>query len=50
MEPAHNEQAAPACLALAGVARKNNRPELAREWLQKARALATATEQPDVDC
>jgi hypothetical protein len=50
MEPAHNEQAVSACLALAGLARKNNRPELAREWLQKARALATETEQPDVDC
>ena len=50
MDPAHNEQAVYACLALAGLARKNNRPELAREWLQKARALATATEQPDVDC
>ena len=50
MDPAHNEQAASACLALAGLARKNKRPELAREWLQKARALATETEQPDVDC
>lgn len=50
MEPAHNEHAVSACLALAGLARKNNRPELAREWLQKARALATKTEQPDVDC
>ena len=50
MEPAHNEQAVSACLALAGLARKNNRPELAREWLQKARALATETDQPDVDC
>ena len=50
MEPAHNEHAVSACLALAGLARKNKRPELAREWLQKARALATETEQPDVDC
>jgi hypothetical protein len=50
MEPAQNEQPVSACLALAGLARKNNRPELAREWLQKAKALATETEQPDVDC
>jgi hypothetical protein len=50
MDPAHNEQAVYASLALAGLARKNKRPELAREWLQKARALATETEQPDVDC
>ena len=50
MDPAHNEQPVSACLALAGLARKNKRPELAREWLQKARALATETEQPDVDC
>lgn len=50
MEPAQNEQPVSACLALAGLARKNKRTELAREWLQKARALATETEQPDVDC
>ena len=50
MEPAHNEKSVSACLALTGLARKNKRTELAREWLQKARALATETEQPDVDC
>ena len=50
MEPASNEKTVSACLALAGLARKNKRTELAREWLQKARALATETEQPDVDC
>ncbi len=50
MEPASNEKTVSACLALAGLARKNKRTELAREWLQKARVLATETEQPDVDC
>ena len=50
MEPASNEKTVAAFLALAGLARKNKRPELALEWLQKARALATEAEQPDVDC
>ena len=50
MEPAQNEQAVSACLALAGMARKNKRTELAREWLQKARAFATETDQPALDC
>ena len=50
MEPAHNEQAVSACLSLAGLARKNKRPELARDWLQKASAFATETDQPALDC
>jgi uncharacterized protein HemY len=50
MEPASNEQPVSACLALAGLARKHKRTALAREWLQKAKALATETDQPDVDC
>ena len=50
MEPAQNEQAVSACLALAGLARKNKRTELAREWLQKASAFATETDQPALDC
>jgi tetratricopeptide (TPR) repeat protein len=50
MEPAQNEKTVSACLALAGLARKNKRTELAREWLQKARALATEPDPPDVDC
>jgi len=50
MEPAPNEQPVSACLALAGLARKLKRTALAREWLQKAEALATETDQPDVDC
>jgi len=50
MEPAQNEQPVSACLALAGLARKNKRTELAREWLQKARAFATETDQPALDC
>ena len=50
MEPAQNEQTFSACLALAGLARKNKRTKLALKWLQKARALSTETEQPDVDC
>jgi tetratricopeptide (TPR) repeat protein len=50
MEPAHNEQAVSACLSLAGLARKNKHPELAREWLQKASAFATETGQPALDC
>ena len=50
MEPAQNEQVVSACLALAGLARKNKRTELAREWLQKASAFATETDQPALDC
>jgi len=50
MEPAQNEQPVSACLALAGLARKNKRTELAREWLQKARAFATETDPPAVEC
>ena len=50
MEPASNEQPVSACLALAGLARKHKRTALAREWLLKARALATETDQPDADC
>jgi tetratricopeptide (TPR) repeat protein len=50
MEPAQNEQPVSACLALAGLARKNKRTELARKWLQKARAFATETDQPALDC
>jgi hypothetical protein len=50
MEPAQNEQAVRACLALAGLARKNKRTELARQWLQKARALANEMDQPGLDC
>lgn len=50
MEPAQNEQAVTACLALAGLARKNKRTELARQWLQKARALATEADQAALDC
>jgi hypothetical protein len=50
MEPAQNEQPVSACLALAGLARKNKRTELAREWLQKASAFATDIDQPALDC
>ena len=50
MEPAHNEQAISACLALAGLARKNKRTELAREWLQKARVFANDADQAALDC
>jgi tetratricopeptide (TPR) repeat protein len=50
MDPANNEQAVTACLALAGLARKNKRTELARQWLQKARALATEADQAVLDC
>jgi tetratricopeptide (TPR) repeat protein len=50
MEPAQNEQVVTACLTLAGLARKNKRKELAREWLQKASAFATETDQPALDC
>jgi tetratricopeptide (TPR) repeat protein len=50
MEPAQNEQAVTACLALAGLARKNKRTELARDWLQKAIALANEIDQPALDC
>ena len=50
MEPAHTEQPDSACLALAGLARKHKRPELAREWLQKAKMFATEADHPDVDC
>jgi tetratricopeptide (TPR) repeat protein len=50
MEPATNEQAVSACLALAGLARKNKQTELAREWLLKAGAFATETDPPDLDC
>ena len=50
MEPATNEQAVSACLALAGLARKNKRTELAREWLQKTKAFATETDQAALDC
>lgn len=50
MEPAQNEQAVTACLALAGLARKNKRTELARQWLQKASALATEADQAALDC
>ncbi len=50
MEPAQNEQVVTACLALAGLARKNKHTELARDWLQKARALANEIDQPALDC
>ena len=50
MEPAHNEQPVSACLALAGLARKNKRTEFAREWLQKASAFANEIDQPALDC
>ena len=50
MEPAQNEQAVTACIALAGLARKNKRTEFARQWLQKARALATEADQAVLDC
>jgi tetratricopeptide (TPR) repeat protein len=50
MEAAPNEQEISACLALAGLARKNKRTELARHWLQKARALATEADQAALDC
>jgi hypothetical protein len=50
MEPAQNEQPVSACLALAGLARKNKRTELAREWLQKASAFANEIDQPALDC
>jgi tetratricopeptide (TPR) repeat protein len=50
MEPANNEQPVSACLALAGLARKQKRTELAREWLQKAIAFATETNQPELVC
>ena len=50
MDPANNEQAVTACLALVGLARKNKRTEIAREWLQKARALANEMDQPALDC
>jgi hypothetical protein len=49
MEPAHNEQTVSACLALAGMARKNKRTELAREWLQKASTFANEIDQPALD-
>ena len=49
MEPAPNEQAVSACLALAGLARKNKRTELAREWLQKASAVANEIDLPALD-
>jgi hypothetical protein len=35
---------------LAGLARKNKRTELAREWLQKIKASATETDQAALDC
>jgi tetratricopeptide (TPR) repeat protein len=50
MEAAPNEKTVSACLALAGLARKNKRTELARHWLQKARALATEADQAALDC
>jgi len=50
MEPAQNEQAVTACLALAGLARKNKHTQIARQWLQKARALANEMDQPALDC
>ncbi|NBS76146.1 MAG: glycosyltransferase [Betaproteobacteria bacterium] len=50
MEPAQNEQAVTACLALAGLARKNKRTQIAREWLQKASAFANEVDQPALDC
>jgi len=50
MESAQNEQAVTACLALAGLARKSKRTELARQWLQKAKALANEMDQPALDC
>jgi hypothetical protein len=50
MEPAHNEQAVSACLSLAGLARKNKRPKLARDWLQKARAFANESDKAALDC
>ena len=50
MEAAPNEQTVSACLALAGLARKNKCTELAREWLQQARGFATETDLPALDC
>jgi hypothetical protein len=50
MEPATNEEAVSAYLALAGLARKNKRTELAREWLQKTKAIVTETDQAALDC
>jgi hypothetical protein len=50
MEPAQNEQAVTACLALAGLARKNKRTALARQWLQKASAFANDMDQPALGC
>lgn len=50
MEPASNEQAVTACLALSGLARKNKRTSLAREWLQKAKAFSSETDQPALQC
>jgi tetratricopeptide (TPR) repeat protein len=50
MDPAINEQAVTACLALAGLARKNKRTQIAREWFQKARVLANEMDQPALDC
>jgi tetratricopeptide (TPR) repeat protein len=50
MEAAPNEQEISACLALAGLARKNKCTELAREWLQKASGFATETDLPALDC
>ena len=49
MEPAQNEEPVSACLALAGLARKNKRTELAREWLQKASAVANEIDLPALD-
>jgi tetratricopeptide (TPR) repeat protein len=50
MEAAPNEKTVSACLALAGLARKNKCTELAREWLQQARGFATETDLPALDC
>ena len=50
MEPATNEQAVSACIALAGSARKNKQTQLAREWLLKAGVFATKADQPALAC
>jgi len=50
MEPAQNEKVVTACLALAGLARKNKRTEIARQWLQKASAFSNEVDQPALDC
>jgi hypothetical protein len=50
MEAAYNEKTVSACLALAGLARKNKKTESAREWLLKAGAFANESDKAALDC